>query len=420
MDPLEIPEILLNVCSFLDKNSLLAGSLVSHAWFQTCMPLLWNSCSFTAEQYNTYHTEYDQHAHLIQSMDAKYRVIGGDMRFIAHQCVNLTSLALRHCRVTPLTLQVLCGGIPRVQHLVLERCLGINAGIATKLTRLTRLSRLDITVHSQDRGSGDWRENDMAILFSQCSLESLTIIGPDLSHVHLLAIQRSEATLPFVHLHLESTFISATALDTLLQKCPRLLSLVLLHNANKNTTFQAITKNCSKLTRLELKNSKSVTTTAFDAVFKSCPLLTRLDISFTLIQDSSVSALVRCCPLLQSLDLTGCSRVSHVGFQEIVGGLSHLVELLVSQCSRLKAEAFSGTQQWACRQTLETLEMGSVGIRSPHDSLQGLVGHLESLVRLRRLTVDMLILEDESFSVFLDNASSVAVEIVPPHNARDA
>ncbi|KAF9295250.1 hypothetical protein BGZ74_010905 [Mortierella antarctica] len=388
MGPLTIPELLSTVCNHLDRPSLLSASLVSRFWSVVCKPLIWQQFSFTAERYNVNHTLFDDNAHLIRSMDAKRRLIGGDMRFIAQQCVNLRVLKLINCRMTPASFDVLCDGIPQVHSMTLEYCLGVNSRMASKVTRLTHLSSLSIMVHAQERGEGDWREDDMVLLLARSPLQSLHILGPDLSHVHLRGLGRSSESLQLTHLYLVSTFISHNALAVLLQKSPCLATLVLLHNAIKNTTVQTIAENCTTLAHLGLQQAKSVTTTGFESVFRKTQWLKCLDISFTLIQDSAVAALARHCPKLQVLNMSHCTRLTHVGLWELLRSLSDLQDLCVSGCIKLKVEGVSGKEAWACQGSLEILDISHIGLRVGLDPLNVLISHLLSLRRLRVLRVD--------------------------------
>ncbi|KAF9926189.1 hypothetical protein FBU30_004190 [Linnemannia zychae] len=388
MNPLVIPELLTSICYQLDRPSLIAAAQVSRQWSETCNVILWETCPFSADRYNAYPSAYDDNAHLIRYLDAKMRLIGREMRFIALQCTNMTELAIRHCQFTFASLDVLCGGLSQVTHLTLESCRGVNSTIASRLVRLPKLTHLELIIHGQERGNGDWREEHIVTLLTRCQLEYLKILGPDLSHIHLRGVARYENPLPLVYLHLIGTFIPDDALDRLLAKCPRLWTFVLLNNASKNSTLQTIAKNGSTLRALELRNCKSVTTPAFDAVFKTCHLLTRLDISGTLIHDPALSTLVRHCPWIQILDLTGCSRITSVSFLELMATLEELKELRVGGCTKLSVAGFSGEVAWMCRNRLEVLDMPSVGIKVDKDSLSRLVQHLESLTRLRQLTMD--------------------------------
>ncbi|KAF9360803.1 hypothetical protein BGX26_007565 [Mortierella sp. AD094] len=414
MNPLHIPELLHIVCLHLDKSSLLAGVRVNKTWYNICKPLLWESCSFSAEQYNSFHDVFDQNAPLIRNLEAKLRLIGGEIRFVAQHCINLKALTLRYCRVSPSSLDVLCNGIPRVQYLTFDLCLGVNTtSIAPRLTRLPSLTHLEIIAHTQDRGSGDWRENEMALLLTQCLLlEYLKIVGADLSHVHLFAVQRHPTPLRLVNLELVSTFISENALKNLLGKSPNLSTLILLNNANKNSTIQVIAENCPNLRMLELKNSKSIATSAFDSVFKKCPLLTNLNISHTLIYDAAISALAHHCTQLRILDLRGCSRVTHTAFLELMSTLTCLQHLRVGGCTKLKIEAFSGEAPWSSRENLEVLEMPSVGIHPESDKLNGLVRHLRSLSRLRSLHLDEAVSQHPEIVEFLANSTDVSLLVV--------
>lgn len=388
MDPLNIPELLSTVCNHLDRPSLLSASLVSRLWSVVCKPLVWQQCSFTAELYNAHHVIFDDNAHLIRSMDARRRLIGGDMRFIAQQCVNLRVLKLINCRMTPASFDVLCDGIPQVHSMTLEYCLGVNSRMASKLTRLTHLSSLSIMVHAQERGEGDWREDDMVLLLARSPLRSLHILGPDLSHVHLRGLERSPESLQLNHLYLVSTFISQNALAVLLQKSPGLATLVLLHNAIKNTTVQTIAENCTTLTHLDLRQAKSVSTAGFESVFKKSQWLRCLDISFTLVHDAAVATLAHYCSRLQVLNVSHCTRLTHVGLWELLNNLPNLQDLCLSGCTKLKVEGVSGKEDWACQGSLEVLDISQIGIRVGLDSLSALIGHLLSLSRLRVLRVD--------------------------------
>ncbi|KAG0357213.1 hypothetical protein BC939DRAFT_472308 [Gamsiella multidivaricata] len=414
---MDIPELLSTICHNLDRHSLLAATLVSRSWNYICSPLLWEYCLFSAEQYGLFHDIFDNHAQLIRHMDAKHRLIGNEMRFVAQQCTNLASLKLQNCHVAPSSLEILCEGIPQVQFLAFELCRGVNSSsIASRLTRLPRLSRLDIVVHVQERGNGDWRENDVALMLTGCSLlEYLRIVGPDLSHIHLRSVRRHSSPLRLVQLHLVSTFISEGALENLLAKSPNLSTLILLMNANKNSMVQAIANNCPNLRMLELKNSKSIATSAFGSVFKKCPLLTNLDISYTLIYDAAISALAQHCSRLRILDLTGCSRMTHVAFLELMSRLTNLKELLVSGCTRLRIAAFSDATVWASRGSLEVLDISSVGIKVGSDSLEGLVQHLRSLKRLRQLYLDEAVSQHGDVQRLLESLDVVLSITEPAH-----
>ncbi|KAG0307872.1 hypothetical protein BGZ98_009589 [Dissophora globulifera] len=415
MNPLQVPELLNSICHQLDRSSLLAATQVSRDWHRICIPILWESCPFSAELYGAFHADFDNHAKLIRHLDAENRVIGSEMRFIAQQCTNLTSLTIQHCQVTPFSLDTLFDGIQRVHSLTFDLCRGVNSSsIASRLTRLPILTRLNIVVHTQERGNGDWRENDMALILTGCSLKYLKIVGPDLSHIHLLGVKRYAYPLPLVHLHLVSTFISETALNNLLGKSPHLLTLILLHNANKNSTVQVIADNCPNLRMLELKNSKSIATAAFDSVFKRCSRLISLNISYTLIYDAAISALTQHCPFLQVLDLSGCSRITHVAFLELMTTLACLQQLCLGGCTRLKIEAFSGTTPWSSRQTLEVLDISSVGICAESDSLDALVNHLGSLRRLRHLYLDEAVSQHPVMESFIASTPKTDVSIIQP------
>ncbi|KAF8976878.1 hypothetical protein BGZ46_007883 [Entomortierella lignicola] len=414
MNPLYIPELINIVCLHLDKYSLLSGALVSRSWYNTCKPLLWESCSFSAEQYNAFHDVFDEHAPLIHYLEAKHRLIGGEMRFVSQHCVNLKALTLRFCQMSPSSLDLLCNGIPRVQYLTFDLCPGVNTtSLASRLARLPSLTHLEINAHKQDRGSGDWRENDMAFMLTQCLLlKQLKIVGADLSHVHLFEVQRHPTALRLEDIQLVSTFITENALKNLLGKSPNLFRLILLHNANKNSTVQAIAENCPNLRSLELKNSKSIATSAFDSVFKGCPLLTNLDISHTLIYDSVILTLAHNCHSLRVLDLKGCSRITHIAFLELMSTLKHLQYLCVEECTKLKIEAFSGATPWSCRESLEVLEMPNVGIDGMSDNLDGLVRHLGSLLRLRTLHLDDLVSNHSTMVRFLEDCPDLSLSVI--------
>jgi hypothetical protein len=68
--------------------------------------------------------------------------------------------------------------------------------------------------------------------------------------------------------------------------------------------------------------------------------------------------------------------------------LEELKELRVGGCTRLSIDSFLGTVAWVSRGRLEVLDMPSVGIKVEKDPLAGLIQHLESLTRLRHLTMD--------------------------------
>ncbi|KAF9272169.1 hypothetical protein BGZ68_002638, partial [Mortierella alpina] len=322
-------------------------------------------------------------------MDAEQRLIGRDARFIAHQCINLSDLKLRSCYLIPASLDILFDGILKVKRLTLELCRGVNSSIAPRLARLPELHDLDITVHTQERGNGDWREDDMVLLLTRCRrLQSLKIFGPDLSHIHLLSLKRQSVSLGLVNLELVWTFISENALTVLLGKSPFLSSLILLHNATKNSTVLAIAQSSPRLQVLGLRNSTSISTAAFDSVFKNQPTLIQLDLSRTLIHDAAVIMLAQSCGQLQDLNLNGCSRVTTAAFLKLISMLGKLRTLRVSGCTKLKREAFLGATPWACKDTLQELEMASVGIRAETEALEGVVDLLCSLKRLRQLCLD--------------------------------
>ncbi|KAG0200269.1 hypothetical protein BGX28_006634 [Mortierella sp. GBA30] len=417
MNPLRIPELLSLICCHLDKHSLASGTQVCRTWSHVCTPLLWEYCPFSAEYYNNYHTAFNEHAHLIRTMDAEQRLIGGEMRFIAQQCTNLSDLKLRYCHLTPASLDILCDGIPKVERLVFELCRGVNSRTAARLASLPRLQHLDVGVHAQERGSGDWREEDFVLLLTSGQhLLSLKILGPDLSHIHLLGLKRYPLPLSLVTLHLAGTFVSENALTALLEKSPCLSSLTLLHNANKNSIVQAIALNCPGLRILGLRNATSISTTAFESVFSNNPMLIQLDVSKTLIQDAALIVLAQSCPQLRVLDLSGCSRVTSAAFLKLVTLLSSLRTLRVGGCTRLKREAFSGKAPWACRGTLEVLNMACVGIRSEEEALECLAEHLCSLRRLRQLSMDTIVIQHPAVYAYLANTPHVRVSVENPPN----
>ncbi|KAG0340529.1 hypothetical protein BG004_006365 [Podila humilis] len=384
MDPLTVPELLSIVCGNLDKSSLLKATLVSRLWSTVCKPLVWRQCCFTAEIYSSHQPIFDSNAHFIHSISAKRRLIGGDMRFIAQQCVNLRVLNLVDCRMTPASFDILCDGIPHVRSLTLEHCIGVNSRMVTKLNRLTHLAELSIMVHTQERGHGDWREDELAQLLVRSPLRSLHIVGPDLSHIHLQALERSPEPLSLEHLYLHSTFISPNALAVLLQKSNGLKTLILLHNAIKNSTIQAIAENCTTLTKLGLRQTKSVSSTGFEVLFERSPWLTSLDISNTLVQDAAIVSLSRHCPKLQVLNLSHCTRLT--GIRELLESLVELRDLCLTGCSRLQVQALSGSKPWASSGSLEVLDISHTGIRMV--PMEGLIDRLQQLKRLRVLIID--------------------------------
>ncbi|KAG0254006.1 hypothetical protein BG011_006027 [Mortierella polycephala] len=348
-------------------------------------------------------------------MHAEQRLIGGDMRFIAQQCTNLANLTLQYCHINTRRLDILCSGIPRVQNLTFKLCRGINSGsIAMRLSRLPQLTHLDISVHAQERGQSDWRDEHMVMLLTQCQLlRHLKIMGPDLSHIHLLGLERHLVPLALESLHLVRTFISEDGLANLLRKSPSVLRLNLLHSANWTTTVQVIAQNCNKLRTLELRNSRSIGTAAFDALFRGCGLLTYLDLSNTLIQDVAVFAMAHYCPQLQVLDLTGCTRMTQVGFMELVNTLNRLSELRVGGCTRVTIAGLSGSVPWACRGTLQVLDVSWVGIKVHKDPFDTFLQHLASLRRLKRLLLDQEVSQNPMVLRFLEAASAVYLSVAP-------
>jgi hypothetical protein len=67
--------------------------------------------------------------------------------------------------------------------------------------------------------------------------------------------------------------------------------------------------NSANLFHLNMRKFK-VMNTNFDLIARNAPNLTTIDLSYTLIEDSSVAALLKHCPSLKSLNLSSCKRVT--------------------------------------------------------------------------------------------------------------
>ncbi|KAF9187894.1 hypothetical protein BGZ51_000989 [Haplosporangium sp. Z 767] len=331
------------------------------------------------------------------------------MRFIAQQCTNLVNLTLQYCHITPGSLDILCGGIPHVRNLSFVLCCGINSGsIAMRLGRLPQLTHLDISVHAQERGRGNWRDEHIVMLLTQCQLlRHLKIMDLDLSHIHLSGLEEHPAPLALESLHLVRAFVSEDGLANLLRKSPSVSRLILAHNTN----LQAIAHYCHNLRTLELRASRSIGTAAFNALFRECGLLTYLDLSNSLIQDAAIITMARHCPQLQALDLTGCTRMTQVGFLELVNTLDRLRELRVGGCTRITMAGLSGSTPWACRDVLQILDVTCVGIKAHTDPFDTFLQHLASLRGLKRLFLDQEVSQNPMVLRFLEAASTVSLSV---------
>ncbi|GJJ70716.1 hypothetical protein EMPS_03066 [Entomortierella parvispora] len=119
--PLELPEILSLIISYLDTPSLVSGCQVSRAFHHACIPHLWRDISLTRPGVDNFiwksakgfRMGFIRYGRFISSLALHEMPIqDGDLELIAENCTKLKSLDLTGTNVTVETLRVLIHGDP--------------------------------------------------------------------------------------------------------------------------------------------------------------------------------------------------------------------------------------------------------------------------------------------------------------------
>lgn len=184
------------------------------------------------------------------------------------------------------------------------------------------------------------------------------------------------------YLDLSMAAVDSASLNSLLRRCPLLkkLSLENLHLAD--TTCELIGQ-CSNLETLNLAMGQGITPEGLTSILQGCTSLQSLNISWCnlsedslqvlvtslpsrlqrlnlggarLITDEMIEALVVRCPRLLELDLSDCSRLSN-GTVSAVFGLTRLEHLALSRCYLLPAATLAKLHGMVSLQYLEVWGM---------------------------------------------------------------
>ncbi|XP_052746254.1 S-phase kinase-associated protein 2 [Bicyclus anynana] len=165
------------------------------------------------------------------------------------------------------------------------------------------------------------------------------------------------------YLDLSMCSIDRQTLEQLLLRCSGLRKLS-LENLALNEATQIIIGKCSNMETLNLTMAQGVTPDGLTAILEGCNSLQSLNVSWCNLSEPSLEALVeKLPPKLQRLNLSGARTLSDDMVVTLVGRCPRLLELDLSDCSRLGVTALTALLTLS---RLEHLALSRCYLLPPH------------------------------------------------------
>ncbi|KAG0344541.1 hypothetical protein BG004_004376 [Podila humilis] len=355
--PLRIEEVLYEIVSYLDRQSLHSCVLVSKVWYRASIRALWAAVQWKSSTWTaSFVPEFKRYGHYARELQDNFNV---DLDLVAKTCNSLLELRLTWTSATDVTLRKVLQASPRISHLYLFSCRYLTQDSLHTIGELQALQRLELKnlIHISE-------PTLVCLLLSCPKLEHLSLEDVRLDQILLDSLGSTSLRLKTLSLSRSSP--TGNLVQCLLRNSPHLLDFSLarnLHTALSRDDMLAVGDVTKRLVNLNLESCKGITPDALVWFAETCPKLERLNMSGTLVNDTALEVMAVCCPSIVSLNLAWCSHISDQGLSRFMGAYHGLRYLNISSSTSFSAAIFSGP--WSCT-GLESLIMSGLDMTRPH------------------------------------------------------
>jgi len=363
VSPLNIEEVLVEIVSYLDRQSLHSCAIVSKKFYRAAIRNLWRVVHWKGTTANNcFLPEFIRYGHYTVELQDNFNA---DLDLIARICLNLRELRLAWTPVTDEALQKILESSPKISNLYLYCCRALTHQAFQSISRLEGLRRLDM--------KNMVRMNEWALttLLRSCpQLEHLNLEDVLLENIFLDDL--GDKPLRLRNLGLARSYLPGTFVKNLLRVSPRIKEVSLARNTRTILTREDILPLqgiLSQLTHLNLDSCRLIDSDAMETIFGTCTL-ERVNISSTMANDRCLDALLSNCSRLQSLNLSWCTHITDQGIINLLTICTTLKLLDIRTLGTISSAIFQPNRPWACRD-LETLNIMGVNMTKPRIAALG-------------------------------------------------
>ncbi|KAF9290837.1 hypothetical protein BGZ68_005909 [Mortierella alpina] len=319
--PVDLPEIISLVCTYLDLPGLAVATQINRVWSSFTLPLLYREIQLTSRTFNIDSLELGllRHGHFCQKLTA--------VRDVNHWCPRIV---------------VALGHMPNLLDL---EATWMNTDLLQALIHLQKLERLWIPrlqgSQSEDnpyfepsfQGSKRIKELNMAdtSLMTDASLVSITKTCPN---IEVLTVSGDRC---LTH---EGLIRWCEQLSLQSSTCGRTPDSIPGTLDSQRTAMTA-------LTTVNFANCNRIQSGGFQALFERSHHLQHVNVMSTPIEDEALRVLAKQNADLRSVILNCCPRISDQGLQNLLTTSRQLESVSFLYCHRISAQVFFQTL-WKC------------------------------------------------------------------------
>ncbi|CAO3563101.1 unnamed protein product [Mortierella alpina] len=319
--PVDLPEIISLVCTYLDLPGLAVATQLNRAWSSFTLPLLYREIHLSTRTFKIDSLELGilRHGHLCQKLTA--------VRDVNHWCPRIV---------------VALGRMPNLLDL---EATWMNTDLLQALIHLQKLERLWIPrlqgSQSEEnpyfepsfQGSRRIKELNMAdtSLMTDASLVSITKTCP---HIEVLTVSGNRS---LTH-------------EGLIRWCEQLSLQSSTDGPASYSIFKTLddpSTAMTALTTVNFANCNRIQSGGFQALFERSHHLQHVNVMSTPIEDDALRVLTTQNANLRSVILNCCARISDYGLQNLLRTSSQLESVSFLYCHRISVQVFFQTL-WKC------------------------------------------------------------------------
>ncbi|KAG0053870.1 hypothetical protein BGZ83_000267 [Gryganskiella cystojenkinii] len=358
--PLDIEEILVEIVSNLDRQSLFSCISVSKIFYRASIRILWSVVHWKSTTTdNGFLPEFKRYGHYTVELQDNFNA---DLDLIARICPNLRELRLAWTPATDEALQNILENSPKITDLYLYCSRELTHKSLEYIGRLQGLTRLDM------KNMVKMDERSLTMFLRSCpQLEHLNLEDVLLENIFLDDLG-TDKPLQLRTLGLARSYPPGTFIKNILRNSPHMQELSLARNIRSILTQEDVIPlqdMLLQLTHLSLDSCRLIDSDALETIFQTCLGLERVNISATLADDRTLIALGTNCTKLQSLNVSACTHISDRGVLNLLTTCSTLILLDLQTRFTITSAIFQpASRPWACLQ-LETLNMIGIDMTLP-------------------------------------------------------
>ncbi|KAI8353038.1 hypothetical protein B0O80DRAFT_452966 [Mortierella sp. GBAus27b] len=375
--PLEIEEVLHEIISHLDRNSIYSCVFVSRVFYRASIRVLWTSVYWKSfAQPDTFLSEFDRYGHnAIQLHDTHH----ADLKRVARICSHLRELRLNWTLASDEELEDIFRGSPKISYLSLFSCAKLSTQGLVNIAMLRQLRRLEL------RNMVNLDEPSLVTLLRTCTLlEHLALDDVRLSRITMDSLETTP--LRITTLSLTRSSPTGSLVQSIVGNSPNIKKLSLARNTRSvlyKGNMLPHMDTYKHLSSLNLESCKRMDGDTILAVIHACLMLERVNLSGTHVDNAALEVLAVQCTKLVSLNVAWCRNITDQGLLRVLESCERLSFLDLSTANVISATIFWQQAPWTRCTQLKTLIMTGVNMALPPRSSQ--MNHTMMFQQLSRL-----------------------------------